>query len=156
MQWRKGIDILKIILMVNTLIVPIIGKRCPGMVSTDLPSKHGHTNHQPDGQTSYKTLNLFFETSLSWQLLFTCTTVGANLRYSPSPWCLMRGDLGGIYDVLLSWRSVLINSRAVLLCRRSTAITRLWGLLGNEWKRQKFILCWKQIISQPNTCSNVV
>ena len=26
-------------------------------------------NHQRHGRTSYKTINLFFETSLSWQLL---------------------------------------------------------------------------------------
>ena len=38
-----------------------------------------------------------------------------DLRYVSSSSSLVSGDLGGTYDVLLSGRSVLINSRAILL-----------------------------------------
>ena len=55
-----------------------------------------------------------------------------DLRYVSSSSSLVRGDLGGIYDVLLSGRSVLINSRAVLLSGRSVLINSRAVLLSGR------------------------
>ena len=53
-----------------------------------------------------------------------------DLRYVSSSSSLTRGDLGGIYDVMLSGRGLLINSRAVLLSGRSVLINSRVFLLS--------------------------
>ena len=55
-----------------------------------------------------------------------------DLRYVSSSSSLTRGDLGGIYDVLLSGRSVLINSRAVLLSGISVLVNSRAVLLSGR------------------------